>query len=67
MTKSVMQRLAKHFRPKSKGNLAILKKVSSAKIRLGLVAALLFVSAYAVETKAILSLETSQNLFEVMR
>jgi hypothetical protein len=43
------------------------QKINGKHIKVGLVAAVLFLSAYAVETKAILTLETSQNLFEVMR
>jgi hypothetical protein len=64
MTNSIMQRLAKVVRSKS---IAVLKKVNGAHVKLGLVAAALFVLAYAVETKAILALESSQDLFEVIR
>ena len=67
MTNSVMRRLAEVFRSKSKRSLAVLKKVNGAHVKLGLVAAAFFVLAYAVETKAILALESSQNLFEVIR
>jgi hypothetical protein len=67
MTKSVMQRLANVVRSKSKRILAVLKKVNRAHVELGLVAAALFVLVYAVETKAILALESSQDLFEVIR
>jgi hypothetical protein len=63
---SVMQPLAKVVRSKSKRSFAVLKKVNGAHVKLGLVAAALFVLAYAVETKAILALESSQNLFEVI-
>jgi hypothetical protein len=54
MTNSLMQRLAKVVSSKSKRNLTVLKKVNRAHVKLGLVAATLFVLAYAVETKAIL-------------
>jgi hypothetical protein len=67
MTNSVMQRLAKVFRSKSKRSLAVLKKVNGAHVKLGVVAVAFFVLAYAVETKAILALESSQDLFEVIR
>jgi len=67
MTNNVMRRLAEVFRSKSKRSLAVLKKVNGAHVKLGLVAAAFFVLAYAVETKAILALESSQNLFEVIR
>jgi hypothetical protein len=67
MTNNVMRRLAEVFRSKSKRSLAVLKKVNGTHVKLGLVAAAFFVLAYAVETKAILALESSQNLFEVIR
>ena len=41
--------------------------VTGAHFKLGLLAAALFVLAYAVETKAILVLEPSQDLFETIR
>jgi hypothetical protein len=47
-------------------SLAVFKKVNGADVTLGLVAAAFFVLAYAVETKAILVLESSQDLFEVI-
>jgi len=54
--------------PRSKNrSFAILKMVGGLPIRAGLVAIVLLLSAYLVETKAILSLESSQNLFEVIR
>jgi hypothetical protein len=46
---------------------AVLKRVNGAHVKLGLVAAAFFILAYAVETKAILALESSQDLFEVIR
>jgi hypothetical protein len=67
MTNSVMRRLAKVFCSKRKRSLAVLKKVNGAHVKLGLVAAAFFILAYAVETKAILALESSQDLFEVIR
>jgi hypothetical protein len=67
MTKSVMHRFVKVLPSRSKRSFAVLKTVSGAHIKVGLVAAILFALAYAVETKAILALESSQNLFEVMR
>lgn len=66
MTKGVVHRLAKALHSRSKGSLAFLKKVGDAPIKVGLVAAILFVLAYAVETKAVLVLEASPNLFEAM-
>ena len=67
MTNGVKQRLVKDVRSKSKKSLAVLKKVNGAHVKLGLVAAAFFVLAYAVETKAILVLELSQDLFKVIR
>jgi hypothetical protein len=67
VTNSVMQRLAKVVRSKSKSSLAVLKQVNGAHVKLGLVAGAIFILAYAVETKAILALESSQDLFEVIR
>jgi hypothetical protein len=66
VTNSLMQRLAKIVRSKCM-SVAVLKKVDRVHLKLGIVAAALFVLAYAVETKAILSLESSQDLFEVIR
>jgi len=63
MTK--MHRLAKVPRSRGKGSFAVLKKVSHARIKVGLVAAASFALAYAVETKAILALESSQGPLEV--
>jgi hypothetical protein len=67
VTNSLMQRLAKLVRSKCKMSVAVLKKVDRVHLKLGIVAAALFVLAYAVETKAILALESSQDLFEVIR
>jgi hypothetical protein len=66
MTNSVMRRLAKVFCSQNKRSVAVFKKVNGADVTLGLVAAAFFVLAYAVETKAILVLESSQDLFEVI-
>jgi hypothetical protein len=48
----------------SRRSFAALKKVSGAHIKVGLIAAVLFTLAYAVETKAILDLESSPNPLE---
>jgi hypothetical protein len=61
-----MQHLAKVFRSISQKSLAVLKRVNGAHVKLGLVAVAFFILAYAVETKAILALESSQDLFEVI-
>jgi hypothetical protein len=63
MTK--MHRLARVPRSRSKRSFAVFKKIARAHIKVGLVAATLFALAYAVETKAILALESSQCPFEV--
>jgi hypothetical protein len=60
-----MHRLATVLRSKGKRNFAVLKKVSGAQIKLWLVAAVFFASAYVVETRAILALESPQNPIEV--
>ena len=49
----------------SRRSFAALKKVSGAHIKVGLIAAVLFALAYAVETRAILDLESSPNPLEV--
>jgi hypothetical protein len=67
MTTGVMQRLAKVVRSKSKITLAVFKKVNGAHVKLGIVAVAFFVLAYVVETKAILALQSSQDLFEIIR
>jgi len=66
MMKSVAHRLARILHTKSKTSFAVFKRVDKAHIKVGLVGAVLFAAAYAVETKAIISLESSQHLFEVM-
>jgi hypothetical protein len=65
MTQSVVHRLAKVVRSGSKRSLAVLEKVGGAYVKVGLVAAILFTLAYAVETKAIFALESSQSPFEI--
>jgi hypothetical protein len=65
MTQSFVHRLAKVARSGSKRSFAVLEKVGGAHVKVGLVAAVLFISAYAVETKAIFALESSQGPFEV--
>ena len=66
MRNSVMRRLAKVVRSKSKRSFAFLKEINGAHLKIGLVAAALFALVYAVETKAILVLESSQYPLEVM-
>lgn len=67
MTKSVKQhRFAEAVRSKSKGNFAVFKRVGGAHIKTALVAAIVIGVAYAVATKAILTLESSQDIFEEM-
>jgi hypothetical protein len=63
MTKSVMQHVAKVVRSGSKTSLVVLKKVGGTHAKVGLVAAILFILACAVEAKAISTLESSPNLF----
>jgi hypothetical protein len=53
--------------PKAKTALPFSKKVGGMHFKVGFVAIALFALAYAVETKAVLILESSQDLFEVMR
>jgi hypothetical protein len=63
MTNNPMRRLAGVIRSTSKKSFTVLNKVTGAHFTLGLLAVALFVLAYAVETKAILVLESSQDLF----
>jgi hypothetical protein len=51
----------------SKRSFAVRKKVCGTHAKVGLVAAVLFVLNYAVETKAISTLESSPDLFKVVR
>jgi len=67
MTNHPMRRLARVIRSTSEKSFAVFSKVTGAHFKLGLLAAALFVLAYAVETKAILVLEPSQDLFETIR
>jgi hypothetical protein len=67
MTNSSPHRLAEDVRSKGKRSFAVLKKISGAQIKAVLVATIVFGFAYAIETKAILALESSQDRFEVMR
>jgi hypothetical protein len=55
MTKSDMYRLARNFGTESRRSFAVLKKI-------GDVAAVLFLSAYAAETKAILFRRTGDGM-----
>jgi hypothetical protein len=64
MMNNVKLYLAKVVRSKSKSSLAVLKKVNGTCFKLGLVAVALFALAYAAETKAVLNLESSQQVFE---
>ena len=49
----------------SRRSFAAFKKVSGAHIKVGLIAVVLFSLAYAVETRAILALESSPNPLQV--
>jgi hypothetical protein len=60
MTKSVVQRFERVRRFGS----AVLKTVGGGRVKVGLVAAILFALVCAVETKAIFTLESSQGPFE---
>jgi hypothetical protein len=62
----LMHRLAKAVRCKGRRSLALLRKLGGPHVRLGLFAAALFALAFAAETKAILALQSSQDLFDVM-
>ena len=66
MTKSVMHHLAQILRCKRKRSIAVLKRITSAHSTVGLVAAVLFASAYALETKAVPAPESSQNPFGIL-
>jgi hypothetical protein len=61
MTKSDVYRLARSFGTESNRSFAILKKIGSAHIELGLVATIPFLSAYAAETEAILLLDRRRH------
>jgi hypothetical protein len=65
--KNVMQRLERVLRSGASRTFAVLAKVgSNPHVKVGLLAAVLFAWACAFEAKAVLYLESSQNLFEVM-
>jgi hypothetical protein len=60
----IMLRLTKVIRSKLKGSPAS-KKLNGLHLGLALFAVALFALAYSAETKAIITLESSQDLFEV--
>jgi ABC-type Fe3+ transport system permease subunit len=62
----LMHRLAKAVRSKGRRSFALLRKLNGPHVRLGLFAAALFALAFAAETKAILALQSSQDLFDVI-
>jgi hypothetical protein len=62
----LMHRLARAVRCIGSRSLALLKKLGGPHVRLGLLAAALFALAFAAETKAILALQSSQDLFDVV-
>jgi hypothetical protein len=66
MTKNVIHHLAQILRCKGKRSIAVLRKVSSAHVTTGLVAAALFATVYALETKANPASESWRNPFEVL-
>jgi hypothetical protein len=63
MMKRLRHRLAGAVRSASKTCLAVFEGGGGACIKVGLVAATLFTLVYAIETKAILALESSPELF----
>jgi hypothetical protein len=63
---SAIDLLAKFVHATGKRSSAVFKKATGTRFRLGLIAIVLFALAYVVETKAVLTLESSQDLFEVM-
>jgi hypothetical protein len=67
MKKAIMHRVTQVRRSKCKRSLVALGKINGPYFKLALFAAALFALAYAAETKAIFSLESSQDLFEVIR
>jgi hypothetical protein len=62
----LMHPLAKFVRSYGSRSLALLRKLNGPRVRLGLLAAALFALAFAAETKAILALQSSQDLFDVI-
>jgi hypothetical protein len=67
MKKAVMHRVTQVMRSKCKSSLVALGKITGPRFELALFAAALFALAYAAETKSIFSLESSQDVFEVIR
>jgi hypothetical protein len=67
MMKSIMHHLAQIPRCKGKRSIAVVRKVSSAHVTMGIVAAVLFATIYALKTKAAPASESSLNPFEVLR
>ena len=67
MKKAVTHRLTQIMRSKCKRSLVALGKITGPRFKLALFAVALFALAYAAETKAIFSLESSQDLFDVIR
>jgi hypothetical protein len=65
MTRRVVHRLAKVIRSKRKRGSAALKIVNGRHFKIALVVAL-FALACAIETRAILALQSSQELFKVV-
>jgi hypothetical protein len=67
MMNSLMHNLARILRGWSRESSSGIRKISSAHITTVLVAAALFATIYALETKANPASESSQDLFEVLR
>jgi hypothetical protein len=63
MTKRLPHRLASAVRSASKTCLAVFERGGGVCLKVGLVAATLFTLIYAIETKAILTLESSPEVF----
>jgi hypothetical protein len=66
MTIDLTHRLAKTVRSNGSRSFALLRKFDGPHVGLGLFAAALFALAFAAETKAILALQSSQYLFDVI-
>jgi hypothetical protein len=65
MTRSVKLNLIQTLRCKIKRGVAVIRKISSAHITMGLVAAALFATVYALETKAFPASEPPEKPFGV--
>jgi hypothetical protein len=65
--RAMMKSLVHVLRAMEQGKFSGIRKISSAQITTGLVAAALLVTIYALETKANPASESSQDLFEVLR